>query len=127
MDATGKATYRTIMDGAWLVGDFEQDQFIRGVLALTWKAHFVIGWDARAGEYRATYVDNNGSSALLRGYIDGLRFVIEVIGNGPVQNRMEWKRLDGGRVSWRNDCSINGGPWQLVEEYTCEPLTKGEL
>ena len=123
MDAAGSATYRSILDGAWLVGDFEQDQFIADTRVLTWKAHFVIGWDARAGEYRATYVDNNGSAALLRGYIDGATFVIEVLGDGPVQNRMEWKLMDGGRVAWRNDCSISGGPWQLVEEYVCVPLT----
>jgi hypothetical protein len=27
--------------------------------------------------------------------------------------------LAPGRVKWRNDCSIPGGPWFLVEEYVC--------
>jgi hypothetical protein len=120
--ADGREPPDGYLAAVWLVGEFEQDQFVGGVPGLTWKAHFVIGWDARAGEYRATYVDSTGSSALLRGYIDGPRFVIEVLGNGPVQNRMEWRLLDGGHVTWRNDCSINGGQWQLVEEYICTPL-----
>jgi hypothetical protein len=79
--------------------------------------HFDCEWTGKVAA-----VDNNGSSALLRGYIDGSRFVIEVLGDGPVQNRMQWKLLDGGHVAWRNDCSINGGPWQLVEEYACTPV-----
>ncbi|HEY1296922.1 MAG TPA: DUF1579 family protein [Chloroflexota bacterium] len=122
MEAVGNASYRPIMDGAWLVGDFEQDQFVESVRVITWKAHFVLGWDPRVREYRAAYVDNNGSSALLRGYIDGPRFVMEIVGDGTVRNRMQWELLDDGRVSWRNDCSIDSGPWFLVEEYVCTPL-----
>jgi hypothetical protein len=122
MQAVGKAIYRPIMDGGWLVGDFEQDQFVAGKRVLTWKAHFVIGWDPRAGEYRATYVDNNGSAALLRGWIEGKRFVIELVGDGTVQNRMEWTLLEPGCVKRRNDRSIAGGPLFLVEEYVCAPF-----
>jgi hypothetical protein len=124
MDAVGRAVYRPIMDGGWLVGDFEQDQFVEGVRVITWKAHFVIGWDPRASEYRATYADNNGSSALLRGRIEGPRFMIEIVGDSAVRNRMQWELLDAERVKWRNHCSIGGGPWVLVEEYICTPLQK---
>ena len=119
MDAIGKASYRRIMDGAWLVGDFAQDQYLSGKRVITWKAHFVIGWDARAGEYRANYVDNNGSSALLRGWIDGPRFVMETLGESDVRNRLAWELVEPGVVKWRNDCSISNGPWFLVEEYVC--------
>jgi hypothetical protein len=123
MAAAGKATYRPIMDGGWLVGDFAQDQFVDGARVLTWKAHFVVGWDRQAGEYRATYVDNNGSAALLRGWIEGPRFIVELMGDAQMRNRMEWALLAGGGVRWRNEGSVAGGPWFLVEEYVCTPLS----
>ncbi len=110
------------MDGGWLVGDFEQDQFLDGVRVITWKAHFVVGWDPHMQEYRATYVDNNASSALLRGRIEGSQFIIKTPGEGAVRNRMQWELLDGGLVKWRNDLSIDGGPWSLVEDYVCTPI-----
>jgi hypothetical protein len=121
MEATGRASYRPIMDGGWLVAEFEQDQFADGARVLTWKAHFVIGWDPRVHEYRATYVDNNGSAAVLRGRIDGARFIIEMA-EGAARNRMVWELLDFGLVKWRNECSIDGGRWVLIEEYICTPL-----
>jgi hypothetical protein len=121
MNAVGAASYRPIMGGGWLVGDFAQDQFVAGARVLTWKAHFVLGWDPRAGEYRATYVDNTGSAALLRGRVEGARFVMETLGAAAVQNRFAWELLAPGRVRWRNECSIGGGPWALVEEYACTP------
>jgi hypothetical protein len=34
---------------------------------------------------------------------------------------MAWELLEPGRVRWRNECSIGGGPWFLVEEYLCTP------
>jgi hypothetical protein len=122
MDAVGKATYRPLMEGGWLVGDFEQDQFVAGARVLTWRAHFVLGWDPRAGEYRATYVDNNGSAALLRGRLEGTRFVMETLGTEAVRNRMVWELLEPERVRWRNEWSAGGGPWSLVEEYLCTPI-----
>jgi hypothetical protein len=122
MDAVGGATYRPILGGGWLAGDFEQDQFVAGARVLTWKAHFVLGWDARAGEYRATYVDNTGSSALLRGRLEGARFVMETLGADAVRNRMVWELLEPGRMRWRNEWSTGGGPWSLVEEYLCTAL-----
>jgi hypothetical protein len=122
MVGVGTATYRPIMDGAWLVGDFAQDQFVDGVRVIAWRAHFVVGWDPRAGEYRATYVDNNGSAALLRGGIEGERFILETLGDAPVRVRLTWTLQAPGRLTWRNDCSIAGGPWVLVEEYVCTPV-----
>jgi hypothetical protein len=121
MRAVGKATYRAILDGGWLVGEFEQDQFVADARVITWKAHFVIGWDPRARQYCATYVDNNGSAAVLRRRIEDTRFIIEMADAG-IANRMEWKLLEAGRVKWRNDCRIGDAPWFLIEEYICTPL-----
>lgn len=119
MDAIGEAVYRPIMDGAWLVGDFAQEQFIRGERVINWRAHVVIGWDPRAGEYRATYVDNNGSSALLHGWIEDDRFIMETLGETEDRNRLVWTRIDSRTVAWRNDYALGSGPWTLVEEYVC--------
>ncbi|HET7038151.1 MAG TPA: DUF1579 family protein [Thermomicrobiaceae bacterium] len=122
MQAAGKAVFQPLIDGAWLAGDFEQDQFVAGEKLITWKAHYVVGWDARAGEYRVTYVDSNGSASLLRGYIEGDRFINELAGEQPVRLRLVWERDDAGRVTWRNERAVAGGPWILVEEYVCTPL-----
>jgi hypothetical protein len=81
----------------------------------------VLGWDSRAGECRITYADNNGSAALLRGRVEGARFVMETLGAAAGQNRLAWELLAPGRVRWRNECSRGGGPWALVEECVCTP------
>lgn len=119
MNAVGRATFTTLMDGAWLAGDFEQDQFVDGVRRITWKAHYVVGWHPDAREYRITYVDNTGSMSQMRGRVEGKQFVNETFHEEPVQLRMAWTWLEPGLVNWRNECSIEGGPWFLVEEYVC--------
>ena len=99
----------------------EQDQFLDGQKVITWKAHFVIGWDPRAQAYRLAYADNSGSASLMQGHIEGDRFVCETQGTDPVQLRLIWACLTDGTVSWRNECSINRAPWTLIEEYICTP------
>jgi Protein of unknown function (DUF1579) len=124
MKAVGKATFSPIMDGAWLVGDFEQEQFVDGAVAVKWQAHYVVGWSPQAGQYRVTYVDNNGSASLMDGRVENDQFVIETSGASPVKFQMVWKLLADGTVEWANRCSVNGGPWTLIEEYLCSPLSK---
>ena len=43
MSAKGESTFKWIMDGLWVVGDFEQDQFVADKKVLMWKAHYVAG------------------------------------------------------------------------------------
>ncbi|MEZ4863487.1 MAG: DUF1579 family protein [Caldilineaceae bacterium] len=119
MAATGKGTFTPLMEGTWLAGDFEQDQFLDGKVVITWKAHYVVGWDPRAQEYKITYVDNNGSAALMHGRLAGDCFIVETLPDAPVQLRLTWTLMGPGQVQWRNECAINGGPWFLVEEYLC--------
>lgn len=123
MEANGKATFMQIMGGVWLVGEFEQDQFVNGELVIRWMMHYVVGWNPEAGEYKIILVDNNGATALMRGHIDGDRFVVESAGEGPVRLRLTWELGDNGYIKWRNESSINGGPWFLIEEYVCVPVT----
>lgn len=119
MTANGKAIFTPIMDGAWLVGDFEQEQLIEGKAVITWKAHYVVGWNPQEHEYKVTYVDNNGSATVMHGRLEAKSFIVETIGTPAIQLRLIWTLLKPGQVEWRNECSINGSPWFLVEEYLC--------
>ena len=122
MAATGKGTFTPLMDGAWLAGDFEQDQFLDGKVVITWKAHYVVGWDPRTQEYKVTYVDNNGSAALMHGRIEGERFIVETLPGAAIQLRLTWTLVGPEQVHWRNECAVNGGPWFMVEEYLCNNI-----
>ena len=128
MEAEGGGTCRWLMGGMWLVGDFRQDQFSGGVYVLTWQLHIVVGWDSQASEYRAVLVDSNGTSAHLRGTIEGARLVMASVepltaGGKPIELRLTWDAADPRAVVWRNEMSVEGGPWFLVEDYVVEPLT----
>ncbi len=122
MDATGRATCEWIQDGLWLSCDFEQDQFVQGKKVLTWKAKWIIGWDERAKEYRAVGVDTNGNSFIFRGAIEGDKLVMESLGEGPAKLRFVWDASDPKAVRWKNEVSVGGGPWQLIEEYVITPM-----
>jgi hypothetical protein len=88
---------------------------------LTWQLHWVAGWDPVTGEYRATLADNYGHADVMRGRIDGDRLTFETIGDAPVRLRLVWDRSDPADLVWRNEMSVGGAPWSLVEEYDCRP------
>jgi hypothetical protein len=126
MSAEGRGEFKWVMGGLWVIGDFMQDQFAGSEKVVTWKAHYVAGWDLGAQEYRALVVDSNGFSSVFRGEIDGDRFVITSmsgmsISDQPAKLRMTWDVTDKTRVRWLNEGSIAGGPWFLIEEYICTP------
>lgn len=121
MVAEGRAAFVPILDGLWLACDCAQEQYVDGKHVITWKAHFVVGWDPRAQAYKMTYVDSNGSASLMQGRIEGTRFICETMGNDAVQLRLIWERQEQGQVNWRNECSI-GGDWFLIEQYICLPV-----
>ncbi|MDN3027194.1 DUF1579 family protein [Streptomyces sp. S.PB5] len=122
MTARGKGTHETIQDGRWIVGSYEQDQFLLdGTFVLTWQLHWVVGWDPASGDYRATHADNYGRCGVMRGHIDGDRLIFESIDDPAVRLRMEWDVADPREVLWRNEMSVHGGPWTLIEAYHCTP------
>ena len=84
MRGTGRAVCRLIQDGLWFDCDFEQDQVVAdGTFVLTWRLHWVTGWDRAAVEYRASSADNNGPNlAIYRGRIDRDRLVYEFLQQG---------------------------------------------
>lgn len=116
--ATGRGTHEKIQGGRWIVGTYEQDQRLRdGTFVLRWQLHWVAGWDPTNGEYRATLADCYGHTGVMRGQIDGDRLVFESAGEPMVRFRLTWDFTDGAEPLWRNEISIGGAPWSLVEEY----------
>jgi hypothetical protein len=123
MTAIGEGRHHVIQDGLWIVGDYRQDQFLAdGTFVLRWYLHWVAGWDAQAGEYRATVADNYGHTEILRGWIEGNLLTFQSIGHPTVRIRLFWHLADADRMTWRNEASVNGGPFRLVERYECRTM-----
>ena len=124
MTARGRGTHVTIQDGRWIVGTYEQDQFLAdGTFVLHWELHWVAGWDPAEGGYRATVADNYGHAEVLQGAIDGDRLTFETIGDAPVRIRLVWDATDPSDLRWSNEVSVGGGEWSVVETYHCTPVT----
>jgi hypothetical protein len=123
MSAVGRGTHTWIQEGRWIVGEYEQDQFLPdGTFVLRWQLHWVAGWDPANREYRATIADCYGHADVMRGWIDGDRLIFETIGDPPVRLRLVWDVGDPAMMRWRNEMSAGGAPWFLVEEYALLPI-----
>jgi hypothetical protein len=122
MEATGQATFAWTDDGLWLRGEFAQDQVAEGRLVLKWSAHYLVGWDPQARDYVAFMADNCGHAGFMRGFIDGDRMVLTTPGSDPAKFRITWDVTEPGAALWKDEISVEGGPWQLIEEYTMVPM-----
>jgi uncharacterized protein DUF1579 len=123
MTADGQGIHRTIQDGRWIVGTYSQEQYLLdGTHVLTWQLHWVVGWDPTREEYRATHADNYGHAGVMRGHIDGDRLVFESEDAEAVRLRMVWDASDPADITWRNEASVGGGPWTLIETYHMTPI-----
>ena len=122
MIGEGRGKHERIQDGRWIVGTYEQDQYLLdGTFVLRWELHWVAGWDPSSGECRATVADAYGHADVMRGWIDGDRLTFETMAHAPVGVRLVWDLSDPADMTWRNEVSIRGAPWSLVEEYHCTP------
>jgi hypothetical protein len=119
MSGVGRATCRSIQDGLWYACDFEQEQrLVDGTFVLRWQLHWVTGWDGSAGEYRASSADNNGPNlAIYRGRIDGNRLVYEPLSDTLPRIRLTWILTEPDHCTWRNEFTLDGQTWALIEEY----------
>jgi len=125
MHGKGRAICRLIQDGLWYVCDFEQEQRLDdGTFMLAWQLHWVTGWDAAAGEFRASAADNNGPTlSMYRGVLDDRVLTYLPLGNTLPRIRLTWLLDDPGHARWRNEITLDGSHWRLIEEYAmeCEP------
>ncbi len=124
MVGEGSGKVKWIMDGLWAMCEFQQDQFIKGRKILSWKLHLVVGWDFLAREYRAVGVDTNGSALIFKCKIEGRVFTLAtdaIVAGRPAKLRMRQDYTDPNAVLWKNEFSVNDGPWQLIEEYVVRP------
>jgi len=119
MSGAGRAVCRLIQDGLWYDCDFEQDQLLAdGTFVLTWRLHWITGWDRMAGEYRASSADNNGPTlAIYRGRIEGDRLIYESLSDALPRIRLTWILIDRDHATWRNELTLDGETWGLIEEY----------
>jgi hypothetical protein len=122
MSGAGRAVCRTIQDGLWYTCDFEQDQFLTdGTFVLKWELHWVAGWDRAAAEYRASCADNNGPTlSIYRGAIEGDRLIYESLQDALPRLRFTWILTDPDHATWRNELTLDGATWTLIEEYAME-------
>lgn len=118
----GRATCRPIQGGLWYDCDFEQEQRLTdGTFVLRWQLHWVTGWDARAGEYRASSTDNNGPNlSIFRGRLDGNQLIYELLTGDLPRIRLTWILDDATHARWRNEYTLDGSSWILVEDYRME-------
>ena len=85
---------------------------------LRWQLHWVAGWDRTAGEYRACSADNNGPNlAIYRGRIDGDRLIYESLQASLPRIRLTWILADPDHATWRNEFTLDGETWSLIEQY----------
>lgn len=110
MSAIGCATFVWTDDGLRLRGEFTQDQHVDGQLFLTWKAHYLAGWDPLAGDYVAFMADNCGHAGFIRGRIDGDRLVLMSSSNEPIVFRITWDISHPTAPTWIDEMSVRGGP-----------------
>jgi hypothetical protein len=125
MTARGRGVHSRLHDGLWIVGDYRPDQFLTdGTFVLTWRLHWVTGWDTDAGQYRATLNDNYGHADVVRGRIDGDRLIYATPDERPVRLRLTWDLTTRPRRSGRTRSAsgATGGNWS--SRTGCGPLRR---
>jgi hypothetical protein len=122
MTGVGRAECRLIQDGLWYDCDFQQEQhLLDGTFVLRWQLRWVAGWDGQAGEYRASSADNQGPNlGLYRGSLDGERLVYESVQARLPRIRLTWILDDAEHCRWRNELTLDGATWTLIEEYAMQ-------
>lgn len=118
MTGIGRGKHEFIQDGRWIVGVYEQDQYLLdGTFVLKWQLHWFAGWDPQSGEYRATTADNYSHADVMRGWIDGDRLTFETIGDPLVRLRLVWDVSDRAEGTGGTRCpsaGVRGRLWRTT-------------
>lgn len=120
MATKGKMKCGWIMGGLWAMCDIEDGP--AAPKSFVWKGHWIVGWDNEAKEYRGSIFDNMGSSANMKGKMDGQKLVMEspeaMMMGMPMKMRMTWDATDPKAVKFTEERSVKGGPWTVAGEST---------
>jgi hypothetical protein len=119
MTGVGRASCSLILGGLWYRCELQQDQRLTdGSPVLTWHLLWVTGWDGRAHAYRASSADDQGPTlGIFEGRIQGSSLIYESLADDLPRIRLSWILEDADHCLWRNEASVDGMTWTLIEEY----------
>lgn len=128
MPAKGKSNCKWTLNNLWAMCELEETVGT-GKQAMNWKAHWMIGWDFEAKEYRSLLVDSYGMSTAWKGKIDGSKLIVESAENTtmmgqPCKMRLTWDAADPKAVKFVIERSIKGSPMMVTEEATYKATGK---
>jgi len=76
------------------------------------------GGTARPASIAASSADNNGPNlAIYRGRIEGDRLVYESLQEALPRIRLTWILKGSDHATWRNEFTLDGQTWGLIEDY----------
>jgi hypothetical protein len=107
----GSNSIKRILDGCVVQENFSaQDQHLRGTSVST--------FDARAGKWKQTWVDNEGGYLDFVGKFKDRQLILqrEAIGKDGTKmlQRMVWKNISANELDWSWEASRDGGKtWQV--------------
>lgn len=122
MPTKGKSNCKWTLNNLWAMCDLDETVGT-GKQAMNWKAHWMIGWDFEAKEYRSLLVDSYGLSTAWKGKIDGSKLIVESVENTtmmgqPCKMRLTWDAADPKAVKFMIERSIKGSPMMVTDEAT---------
>jgi hypothetical protein len=109
--ARGTNSIKRILDGCVVQETFSgEQQHLRGTSVST--------FDARAGKWKQTWVDNEGGYLDFMGELKDRQLILlrEAIGKGGAKTlqRMVWKNISANEFDWSWEASTDGGKtWQV--------------
>lgn len=100
--------------------------------AMKWTAKFTVGWDFMAKEYRATMIDNMGSTTLLTGTVSGDKITLTCdkgmkVGDKMMKSKLIMDWSDPKAIQLIGERSIDDGPFTRTQEATMKPTKRHPL
>jgi len=125
MTSKGKSTCKWIMNNLWAACDLE-DHTGTGKQSMTWKGHWVVGWDFGAKEYRGVMADSFGTATMFSGKLDGTKLVFESQGEVDMMGmkakvRTTMDAADPKAIKFTSEHQAKGQPWVVDGESVMKP------
>jgi hypothetical protein len=124
----GKSSCKWVANNMWAACDLE-DTSGKGKDAITWKAHWMLGYDLAAKEYRAMMADMMGTATTYKGTVDGDKLVLESIGEvdmmgKPGKVRITMDNSDKKTVKFQSEHQFKGEGWVVDGTSEMKPAGK---